>query len=77
MRNLIITAACLAVTGCGVTGKIAARHDYQDAVADYRSCLAANPGNIHACDGARLSMEAAQQLYNNSANGIRPFGGFQ
>jgi hypothetical protein len=40
----------------------AARQDYDRAVANYQTCLAANPSNPNACDGLRHIMDADAQI---------------
>ena len=47
-----------------------ARRQYEQSVADYRECLAANPAN--ACDGQRRIMEANQRAHSAAVLGLTP-----
>ncbi len=75
MKQVLVLACALALAGCGgVAAKIDARNEYQKTVADYRACLDANPTDVHACDGKRLSMEAQERAYNDLAAGVTEHG---
>ena len=41
---------------------LAARRDYEKAVANYQACLATNPSNPNACEGQRNIMNADAQV---------------
>jgi hypothetical protein len=43
----------------------AAQRDYQQSVAEYRNCLAANPTNVSACEGLRHVMDVKALLSGN------------
>jgi hypothetical protein len=45
---------------------IAARQDYDQAVANYQTCLAANSSNPNACEGQRNIMNADAQVLSAS-----------
>ncbi len=64
----------LALAGCGIAAKIDARTEYQKSVADYRTCLDANPNDVKACEGKRLAMEAEERAYNNLSAGVTERG---
>lgn len=77
-RTLIAMAACglvalvLTLAGCGVVARmedrqeyVKARQQYEESATGYRSCLAANPSNIKACEGPRLMAEADERAFNN------------
>jgi hypothetical protein len=40
---------------------IAAQRDFENAVCEYRNCLAANQDNANACEGLRRIMDATAQ----------------
>jgi hypothetical protein len=46
-----------------------ARRMYEQSVADYRECLAANPAN--ACDGQRQIMEADERALSAAVLGLK------
>jgi hypothetical protein len=69
-RTLVVLCAFM-LAGCGTAEKIDARTQYQQAVADYRVCLDANPSDPRACDGKRLSMEVEERVYNNLSAGAQ------
>jgi hypothetical protein len=46
-----------------------ARRQYEQSVADYRECLAANPAN--ACDGQRQVMEADERVLSAAVLGLK------
>ena len=46
-----------------------ARRQYEQSVADYRECLAANPAN--ACDGQRQIMEADERVLSAAVLGLK------
>lgn len=54
--------ACLVLCGCTVSR---AQNAYEQSVAEYRACLAANANNTTACDAKRSSMEAQERLWND------------
>jgi len=71
MTRTLAVFCALMLAGCDVVAKIDARTKYQHAVADYRACLDANPPDLRACDGKRLSMEAEERAYNNLSAGAQ------
>ena len=64
MRPVVI-ASLLTLAGCAVGARVEARRNYEDAVAAYRACLTAHPGDTNACESSRLSMEAQGKLYED------------
>ena len=46
-----------------------ARRQYEQSVADYRECLAANPAN--ACDGQHQIMEADERALSDAVLGLK------
>jgi hypothetical protein len=46
-----------------------ARRQYEQSVADYRECLAANPAN--ACDGQRQIVEANERVLSDAVLGLK------
>jgi hypothetical protein len=47
------------VVGRAPNPQVDARSRYDQSVADYQKCLAANPSNANACEGQRAIIEAA------------------
>jgi hypothetical protein len=48
-----------------------ARLSYENSVADYRACLAANQTNVSACDAKRLSMETEERHWKNLSDELK------
>ncbi len=66
IRAALILAAPLALCACAnspLSRTYQAQAAYEQSVADYRACLAANPNNVTACDAKRASMHAQEQLW--------------
>jgi len=63
MTRTLAVLCALMLAGCGIVEQIDARIQYQHAVAAYHACLDANPPDLRACDGKRLSMEAEERAY--------------
>lgn len=74
MRILGIVALGATLAGCGVVARmedrqeyVKARQQYEDSLAVYRSCLAANSANLKTCEGQRLTAEADERAFNNTS----------
>jgi hypothetical protein len=52
----------LGVVGCSVSSKVY----YERSREDYRACLAANSGNVGACEDKRLIMEQNERDYQHA-----------
>jgi len=52
--------------------KVNARTEMTQSDAAYKTCLAQHPGNVSACEGARLAYEADLQVYRATSAGIQP-----
>jgi hypothetical protein len=66
IKAALVIAAPLALTACANSplGKVKqAQTGYEQSVADYRACLAANPNNPAACNSKREAMEAEEHLW--------------
>jgi hypothetical protein len=48
--------------------QLAARRNYDRALAEYQNCYAANLTNVDACDQQRQEMEAAVKVYSQTLN---------
>ena len=46
--RLVVIASLLTLAGCAVGARVEARRNYEDAVAAYRACLTAHPGDTNA-----------------------------
>ena len=72
MKTLFIAAAMLAVlSGCGIAAKVEARSGMQQSLAAYKACLAQNPQNVQACEGAKLAYDADMKAYRATSSGIQ------
>jgi hypothetical protein len=52
--------------GCGIARQVDAQDHYQQLLADYRACLAANNANPQACESRRLLMETDERAVANA-----------
>jgi len=55
----------LAGLAAAMSPQVAARQNYDHAVANCKACLAANPSNLNACDGLRHIMDADAQILSS------------
>jgi hypothetical protein len=66
VRLLLAITAMLMLGGCGIANRIDTRAHYQQSLADYRACLAANEATPQACEGKRLLLETDEKALANS-----------
>jgi hypothetical protein len=74
VRIIGVLVLALALAGCGVAEKIAARGEYQQSADTYKQCMAANPTAPQQCEGLRLSMEAVERKRDSISTdlGLKP-----
>jgi hypothetical protein len=58
VRIIGMLALAIALAGCAIAEKIAARNEYDKSADGYRQCTAANPTAPQKCEEQRLAMEA-------------------
>jgi hypothetical protein len=68
-RLFLAMTAMLMLGGCGVARSVDAQAHYQQSLADYRACLAANNANPQACEGRRLLMETDEHAADKARIG--------
>jgi hypothetical protein len=61
VRIIGVLALAIALAGCAIAEKIAARNEAQKSAATYRECMAANPTAPQQCESQRLAMEAVER----------------
>jgi len=61
VRIIGVLALAIALAGCAIAEKIAARNEAQKSADTYRECMAANPTAPKQCEGQRLAMEAVER----------------
>jgi glutamine synthetase len=66
VRPFLAITAMLMLGACGIARQVDAQNHYQQSLADYRACLAANNANPQACEGKRLLMETDEHALDNS-----------
>jgi hypothetical protein len=74
MRRLLIATVPIValLSGCGIAAKVQSRNEMMQSAAAYKSCLAQNAANIHACDAAREAYDADMRMYRATSAGIQP-----
>jgi hypothetical protein len=67
IRFAMLAAVCLLsdCAGSPIAMERDARLNYEKSVTNYRSCLAANPSNVNACEAQRLIMDTDERAFNN------------
>jgi hypothetical protein len=70
VRIIAILALAIALAGCAIADKIAARNEYQKSADSYRQCMAANPTAPQQCEGQRLAMEAVERKRDSISTDI-------
>lgn len=68
IRIEIALFGSLLLSGCGLAARMQDRSNTEASLAAYKSCLAANPRDIAACDGAKLAYEADLRVYRPGVN---------
>jgi hypothetical protein len=63
IATMLVSASVL--SACAIEANVDPRQYYQESLANYQSCLAANPSNEKICETQRLKMEADESAYNN------------
>lgn len=74
MRTFLATVAMIPLAGCAAIAVNEARGDYQQAVEDYKNCLAGNPSSPQQCEGLRIAMEVEERKYTNLSAALKPGG---
>jgi hypothetical protein len=70
VRIIAILALAIALAGCAIADKIAARNEYQKSADSYRQCMAANPTAPQQCEEQRLAMEAVERKRDSISTDI-------
>ena len=76
-RIIVCLFAAGLLSGCAgslVANTRQARLSYENSVAEYRACLAANQTNVAACEAKRLSMETEERHWKNLSDELKPTG---
>jgi hypothetical protein len=63
-------ALAIALAGCAIAEKIAARNEYDKSADTYRQCVAANGSAPQKCEQQRLAMEALERKRDSISTDI-------
>jgi hypothetical protein len=69
-RFFLLATVAVSLSGCGMAVRMEAHSDLETSKAAYKSCLAANPANVSACESLRLAYEADLKAFEATAGGV-------
>ena len=67
---LLLAGLLQALAGCGVAGKVEARHHLEDAQEAYAGCLHTNTAAPDTCRTAKLELDSRLRTYDHLAAGV-------